>query len=358
LPPPGTERCSAKANPDALRLEGVGLSYGGPTVLDRLDLALPAGKFLALLGPSGCGKTTLLRLVGGYLKPTVGRIFLHGRDVTELPPERRDVGMVFQNYALFPHLSARRNVAFGLEVRGTPRSERQQRVETMLDRVGLGPAERDRRPAALSGGQQQRVALARALVIEPTLLLLDEPLANLDRSLRDQMAGELRALQRRTGVTTLMATHDQEEALALADLVGVLAAGRLLQVGPPEEVYLRPRCPFVARALGPANLIRRSESGASASPALMLIRPERCLLGPEAHLCPVRWTGRVLEVTFRGQAWLLRLAIESQEVLLISRPAAAGPPPAVGECLPVGVSSDALWPLPEADPPGLEEASP
>src|SRR5262249_51880021 len=153
------------------------------------------------------------------------------------------VGMVFQNYALFPHLSARRNVAFGLEVRGISRAERQRRVETMLDRVGLGSAERDRRPAGLSGGQQQRVALARALVIEPAVLLLDEPLANLDRSLRDQLAGELRALQQRTGVTTMMATHDQEEALALADLVGILAAGRLLQVGPPEEVYLRPRCP-------------------------------------------------------------------------------------------------------------------
>jgi ABC-type Fe3+/spermidine/putrescine transport system ATPase subunit len=355
LPTPGIARCSARAEPAALCLEGIRLAYGGPAVLDRLDLTVPAGKFLALLGPSGCGKTTLLRLVGGYLKPTAGRIVLHGRDVTDLPPERRGVGMVFQNYALFPHLSARRNVAFGLEVRGVPKAERQQRVEAMLDRVGLGAAERERRPAALSGGQQQRVALARALVIEPSLLLLDEPLANLDRSLRDQLATELRALQQRTGVTTLMATHDQEEALALADLVGVLAAGRLLQVGTPEEVYQRPRCPFVARALGPVNLV--SPRGTDWQ-SVLLIRPDRFVLGGDARGCPLCWTGRVREVTFRGQSWLLRLEIDAQTVLLVSRPGTAGPPPAADESVLVGAPPDAVWALPEDDPPGLEGPRP
>jgi ABC-type Fe3+/spermidine/putrescine transport system ATPase subunit len=239
----------------------VSFSFGSRLALEDVSLHMPAGSLFALLGGSGSGKTTLLRVIGGYLTPARGRVVLGGQDVTALPPERRNVGMVFQSYALFPHLSARRNVAFGLEVRGVPRGERHRRVEEALDRVGLAADARDRRPAGLSGGQQQRVALARALVIEPDVLLLDEPLANLDRRLRDQVRGELRQLQRRTGVTALLVTHDPEEALALADSVGVMASGRLLQAGTPQELYERPCCPYVARLVGEANLLVVEQTG-------------------------------------------------------------------------------------------------
>ena len=235
--------------PDGVRLDSIAFGYGSTPVVRDVSLSVPPGQLLTLLGPSGCGKTTLLKLIGGYLTPAAGRLWLRGRDVTRLPPEARNAGMVFQHYALFPHLTAWGNVAFGLEVRRIPRFERDRRVRSMLERVGLTPAEFDRRPATLSGGQQQRVALARALVIAPDVLLLDEPLANLDRHLRDQLRAELRTLQRETGVTTVLVTHDQEEALAVSDLVGVMAAGRVLQVGPAAEVYHRPRTPFVARFL-------------------------------------------------------------------------------------------------------------
>ncbi|HRI53779.1 MAG TPA: ABC transporter ATP-binding protein, partial [Pseudomonadota bacterium] len=224
--------------------------------MDGVSLELPAGAFFCLLGPSGCGKTTLLRLLGGYLQPDAGRVFIGDEELTNAPPERRGIGMVFQSYALFPHLSARDNVAFGLQARRVPRAARAQRVEEMLDRVGLSAAERDRRPRELSGGQQQRVALARALVIAPRLLLLDEPFANLDRHLRERLRGELKELQRRTGVTTLLVTHDQDEALSLADQVGLMLNGRLLQVDTPQRLYQYPRTPFAARFVGAANLLQ------------------------------------------------------------------------------------------------------
>jgi ABC-type Fe3+/spermidine/putrescine transport system ATPase subunit len=304
-------------------LEGVGCALGGRPVVAGIDLSLHTGEFFALLGPSGCGKTTLLRLIGGYLSPGSGRVILRGEDVTDRPPERRDVGMVFQSYALFPHLSARENVAFGLEMRGIPRRECQQRVEEMLDRVGLATAERGRKPTQLSGGQQQRVALARALVIEPRLLLLDEPLANLDRRLREQLRTELRHLQQRTGVATLLVTHDQEEALALADRLGVMSQGRLLQVDAPRELYRHPVCPFVACFLGDANLLRieRVENqvmvlqggwrvtvspGADPVPGKrVMVRPEQILLGAEANDAIASLDARVIECTFLGADLLL-----------------------------------------------------
>jgi ABC-type Fe3+/spermidine/putrescine transport system ATPase subunit len=342
---------------------------GRPVVHD-VSLALGQGSFCALLGPSGSGKTTLLRLVGGYLAPAAGRISLAGRDVTDLPPERRGVGMVFQNYALFPHLSARDNVAFGPEVRGVSRAAARRRADDLLDLVGLAPGERDRKPARLSGGQQQRVALARALAIEPALLLLDEPLSSLDRRLREQLRGELVDLQRRTGVTALLVTHDQEEALALADRVGILARGRLLQVGTPRELYERPCCPFVASFLGEANLlvVERRESGAvhfrgglhlqSVPPALhpaevgdqVLIRPGGVLVsGGETGLC--LGEGTVAASTFRGEQVLLRVRLADTHLLAVCRSAAAPQPGAV-----VGVSLDpaALWLLPGPDPTWLE----
>jgi ABC-type Fe3+/spermidine/putrescine transport system ATPase subunit len=336
-------------------------------VVSGFSLALEPGTFFSLLGPSGCGKTTLLRLVGGYHQPAAGAIVLDGRDVTGWPPERRDVGMVFQNYALFPHLTARANVAFGLEMRQVPRRQRQRRVEEMLERVGLAAGERGRYPRQLSGGQQQRVALARALVIEPRLLLLDEPLANLDRQLRLQMRDELRALQQRTGVTTLLVTHDQEEALALADAVGLMGAGRLLQAGTPHDLYHRPRTPFAARFLGEANLleVERCEDGrlwlrggwaltCRGAPAFqpgdrLMIRPESCLLGPAAAGCPYQAEGQVRAVTFLGPEQVVEVAVAATASLRVRcRPQDGSAQP--GAAVQVGVQAEALWIIPEDDP--------
>jgi spermidine/putrescine ABC transporter ATP-binding subunit len=239
----------------ALRLANVVKRFG-PTIAVR-DLSLEArrGEFVSLLGPSGCGKTTTLRMIAGYLRPESGVIELDGQDVTRVPPYRRDIGMVFQNYALFPHLSVWDNVAFGLRMRRVPRAELRRRVGEALALVrleGLG----GRKPGELSGGQQQRVALARAIVIRPRLLLFDEPLSNLDARLRKSMQIELRNLQEALGITTVHVTHDQEEALSLSDRVAILNEGRLEQEGRPLEIYTRPRSVFVADFVGQSNLIR------------------------------------------------------------------------------------------------------
>jgi ABC-type Fe3+/spermidine/putrescine transport system ATPase subunit len=342
----------------------------GAAAVDGVSLGLVPGTFFGLLGPSGCGKTTLLRLVGGYHRPQAGVIRLAGRDVTDWPPERRNVGMVFQNYALFPHLSARGNVAFGLEMRGVPHRERARRVEDMLDRVGLAIAERSRKPHELSGGQQQRVALARALVLAPQVLLLDEPFANLDRRLREQMRGELRELQRRTGVTTLLVTHDQEEALALADRVGLMRAGRLLQVGAPQELYRQPCDRWAACFLGDANLLgvatvngdeirlqgglyldrRRAGLGPAAAGAWLMVRPEQCVLGPAARACPCCWEGGVTAFTFLGHDHLVSVAVAPEVVLRVRCRPADSINLAKGEAVAVGIPAGALWMLPEAGP--------
>ncbi len=235
-------------------IEHVSFRYGATAVLDDIDLAVERGEFFAFLGPSGSGKTTLLRLVAGFGRPSAGRILIGERDVTRLPPWSRNVGMVFQSYALWPHMSVAKNVAFGLERRKLGRAEIERKVRDALDLVGL-TAYADRRPAQLSGGQQQRVALARTLVIEPEVLLLDEPLSNLDARLRVDMRSELRQLQRKLGLTAIYVTHDQEEANAIADRLAVLDQGRIQQVGKPIELYDRPANRFVATFLGTANLI-------------------------------------------------------------------------------------------------------
>ena len=287
------------------------------------------------MGPSGCGKTTLLKVIGGYLTPSAGRVELRGRDVTALPPEGRNAGMVFQNYALFPHLTARQNVAFGLEVRGVPRAERERRVNEIFDRVGLSSEERDRRPAALSGGQQQRVALARALVINPDVLLLDEPLANLDRHLRDQLRGELRALQTGTGVTAVLVTHDQEEALSIADVIGVMDAGRILQTGPPAEVYARPRTPFVAHFLGAANVFDGAAVGRPG--ATVMVRPEHLSFGPGG------WPGRVTGVSFLGADVVAAVACDNGLSLRVRCRVGDAP----GERVNVIVPPERVWVIPD-----------
>ncbi len=239
----------------ALALRQVSKRFGSTLAVRDLTLEVRRGEFVSLLGPSGCGKTTTLRMIAGYLRPDGGAIELEGRDVTRTPPYRRDIGMVFQNYALFPHLSVWENVAFGLRMRRVPRPELGRRVEEALRLVRLEELG-GRKPRELSGGQQQRVALARAIVIRPRLLLFDEPLSNLDAKLRKSMQIELRKLQEALGITTVHVTHDQEEALSLSDRVAILSAGRLEQEGTPAEVYTRPRSAFVADFVGKSNLFR------------------------------------------------------------------------------------------------------
>ncbi|MBX3531401.1 MAG: ABC transporter ATP-binding protein [Rhizobiaceae bacterium] len=238
----------------ALEIRNLTAHYGTTKVLDDLSLSVGAGELVSLLGASGCGKTTTLRLVAGFLTPTNGTITLGGRDLTKLPAHKRDIGLVFQNYALFPHLSVMDNVAFGLKQRGLPAADRAARAGKMLERVGLS-ALADRLPGALSGGQKQRVALARALVIEPPLLMFDEPLSNLDAKLRIDMRVEIRQLQRANGTTSVYVTHDQEEAFSISDRVAIMHQGRIMQLDTPETLYQKPANAFVARFVGFENLI-------------------------------------------------------------------------------------------------------
>ncbi len=223
--------------------------FGAITAVRQASLTVAAGELLAVLGPSGCGKTTLLRIAGGYEPPDSGSVRIHGRDVTAMAPEARNIGMVFQNYALFPHMTVLGNVEFGLRMRGIPSDERRRRAAAILSLVGLEGVDR-RKPAELSGGQQQRVALARALVIEPAVLLLDEPLANLDRNVRLRMRDDLRSLQQRLRITTILVTHDQEEALTIADRIAVMDAGHIEQTGRALDLCLNPASPFVSTFLG------------------------------------------------------------------------------------------------------------
>jgi iron(III) transport system ATP-binding protein len=241
-------------------IDHVSFGYGATAVLDDVSLDVAKGEFFAFLGPSGSGKTTLLRLVAGFGTPSQGRILIGARDVTALPAWSRNVGMVFQSYALWPHMTVAKNVAFGLERRKLSRAEIARKVAAALDLVGLA-AFADRRPAQLSGGQQQRVALARTVVIEPEVLLLDEPLSNLDAKLRVEMRAELKSLQRKLGLTAIYVTHDQEEANAIADRIAVLDSGRIQQIGAPTELYDHPANRFVATFLGTANLIEGRIAG-------------------------------------------------------------------------------------------------
>ena len=277
-------------------IENLHLSFGDTHVLKGIDLKIEAGEFFAFLGPSGSGKSTLLRAIAGFGPEPEGRILIGGEDVTRMPPWERNVGMVFQNYALWPHMTVARNVAFGLQERRLPRDEIARRVHQALDLVGLAHLA-ERRPSQLSGGQQQRVALARTLIIEPRVLLLDEPLSNLDANLRVQMRRELLRLQRQLGITTIFVTHDQEEANTTADRMAVLDAGVIQQVGTPMQLYDEPANLFVAGFLGSANRIAgRIENGAftaeggirlpvakdsAAGPAWAVFRPQNVRLNDE-----------------------------------------------------------------------------
>ena len=232
-----------------LVLDRLTKTYGDTNVVDALTLAVEKGEFVSLLGPSGCGKTTTLQMIAGFVEPTSGGVTLDGRDLLAVPPAKRGLGIVFQSYALFPHMNAAQNVAFGLEMRGVPARERDRLVDEALALVGLAGLG-DRHPMRLSGGQQQRVALARALVVKPSILLLDEPLSNLDAKLREEMQIELRDIQRTIGTTTILVTHDQAEAMALADRIAVMDKGRVLQFATPSQLYRQPADPVVARFIG------------------------------------------------------------------------------------------------------------
>jgi len=284
----------------AIRLTGLRKQFGDTTAVDGLDLEVADGEFFAMLGPSGSGKTTVLRMIAGFELPTAGTIELGGADVTRAAPFQRDVTTVFQDYALFPHLSVRQNVEYGLAVRGVGRAQRRTRADEALARVqmaGYG----DRKPGQLSGGQRQRVALARALVVRPKVLLLDEPLGALDLKLRQQMQVELKQLQRDVGITFLFVTHDQEEALTMSDRIAVFNAGRIVQVGSPAEVYEHPATAFVAGFVGTSNLL----SGDVAKKVLgedgtFSIRPEKIALRGEPGEGTVTAAGRVAEVVYAG----------------------------------------------------------
>jgi putative spermidine/putrescine transport system ATP-binding protein len=310
-------RARDRAARDAVevRLEGLSRHYGPVVALDRLDLTLEPGQLVALLGPSGCGKTTTLRLLAGLEDADGGRVIVGGRDITRVSASKRDMGMVFQAYSLFPHMTVRQNVAFGLRLRRVGAAERDQRAMDMLDLVGLAE-QASRYPHQLSGGQQQRVALARALAIEPQVLLLDEPLSALDAKVRAQLRDEIRRIQLEVGITTLFVTHDQEEALAIADRVGVMREGHLEQLAPPTEVYSRPATPFVAEFVGlsnrlsgevrDGNVIVRGftlplvERETPDGQVVALVRPEAVTLA--SHDAPESGplVGTVIAVTFLG----------------------------------------------------------
>ncbi len=287
----------------AVRLDGVVKRFGDVVAVDGVDLDVREGEFFSMLGPSGSGKTTCLRMIAGFEEPTEGHIYLEGQDVSRLAPFDRDVNTVFQDYALFPHMTVAENVAYGLMVRKTPRAERNQRVDAALEMVAL-PEYRDRKPAELSGGQRQRVALARALVMRPKVLLLDEPLGALDLKLRHQMQIELKHIQQEVGITFIYVTHDQEEALTMSDRLAVFNRGQIEQVGSPAEVYERPSTGFVAGFVGVSNVLSGEVARAiTGNEHAFTIRPEKIEMreaGAEAEADRCTATGHVREVVYLG----------------------------------------------------------
>ena len=308
----------------ALKLEGVHKKFGDFVALQSIDLTIESGELVCFLGPSGCGKTTLLRIIAGLERQTSGRLLQNGRDVSYAPPAARDYGIVFQSYALFPNLTIEQNVAYGLVNRRRARDEIKSRVSELLTLVGLS-SEGRKYPSQLSGGQQQRVALARALATSPKLLLLDEPLSALDAKVRERLRGEVRGLQKRLGVTTIMVTHDQEEALSMSDRVVVMNQGAIEQVGTPSAVYERPETPFVADFLGKVNVLKATALGggryragtmeldlpadgiAVGEAVRIYLRPEDRHVEGDLAMLPNRLTGKITAIDYLGTFCLAEL---------------------------------------------------
>jgi ABC-type Fe3+/spermidine/putrescine transport system ATPase subunit len=320
---PTQQDSGLSTKPEHLVLRDVHQRYGTTRAVNGVSLTVGQGEFFCMLGPSGSGKTTLLNLIGGLLRPTHGTIHLAGRDITRVAMQRRDIGIVFQNYALFPHLTVAANIAFGLRARRVSRATAAAQVERLLDLVRL-PGKGGRYPKQLSGGEQQRVAIARALAISPSLLLLDEPLSNLDAKLRSEMQEELRRVQRDTGVTMILVTHSQEEAFAMGDRVALMQSGSLMQVGKPEDLYARPANMFAMSFIGESNritgsLIRRDDGpylAASGSyvavpddtedhsgEVTMMVRPEHMDVSAQQPSDRYTIVGTITEVSYRGAVW-------------------------------------------------------
>lgn len=343
-----------------LVLEGLRKAYGSFLAVEHLDLTVEKGEFISLLGPSGCGKTTTLQMIAGFIEPTAGAIRLDGVDLVRQPPEKRGLGIVFQSYALFPHMTVAQNVAFGLEMRAIARSEIEQRVRDVLVLVGLAD-KGDRYPRQMSGGQQQRVALARALVIRPSILLLDEPLSNLDAKMREEMQVELRQIQQRSGTTTILVTHDQHEALALSDRIVVMNAGKVEQIGAPFVVYEEPRSAFVASFLGKTNLFHGEgnsgavmvcghallSEGAVSGRCTLSVRPEKLQMmqAGQAGL-----PGRIETRVFQGNHWLFQIKTPGGPALVIRQNDGASQP-AVGDSVTLSVRPQDALITPEVPAP-------
>jgi len=325
-----------------LQLEGLSKRYGSIDAVVATNLAVDKGEFVSLLGPSGCGKTTTLQMIAGFVEVSDGRIVLDGRDITHAKPSSRGLGVVFQSYALFPHMTVTDNVAFGLRMRKVPAAELHPRVKRVLELVRLGQ-HAERYPRELSGGQRQRVALARALVIEPPVLLLDEPLSNLDANLREEMQFEIRRIQNEVGITTLMVTHDQAEALSISDRVVVMQAGRITQIDEPYKLYEHPRTRFISGFVGKANMLQGDldSSGiaqirqAPGDGSLTLsLRPEKIdLVAPGCE----RLSGRIVTRYFLGSQWLYRIETGIGEVTVVRRNDGQAP-------LEQGAAVDMDWP--------------
>ena len=362
-----------------LHVDDVSVSYGRTRVLEGLDLSVERGEFIALLGASGCGKSTLLRTIAGFAMPSSGRLSVAGREVTHLPPDRRGMALMFQSYALWPHMTVAANIGYGLKLRGRKRPEIAARVtdiQSLLGLDGLG----ERLPGALSGGQRQRVALGRALAIDPDILLLDEPLSNLDARIRLSVRHELSALQKRLGITTILVTHDREEAMVMADRIVILDAGRIIQAGRPEEMYNRPNSAFVAAFLGAENLLAVTVAADDTAACVThpaatgAFRPATATeLAPGAHSARFRpeagrllrpeesapeepgmvFAGTVRAVSYPGGHWRHSVAI-GDDIVLIDAPAAV---PA-GAAVRVFVPAALLFLFPWSDDPSARESSP
>ncbi len=369
----GTRDSAARAAVE-VRMEGLSRHYGPVVALDHLDLVLQPGELVALLGPSGCGKTTTLRLLAGLEDADAGRITVAGRDLTRVPASKRDMGMVFQAYSLFPHMTVRQNVAFGLRLRRIGGAERDRRALQMLDLVGLS-SQANRYPHQLSGGQQQRVALARALAIEPQVLLLDEPLSALDAKVRAQLRDEIRRIQLEVGITTLFVTHDQEEALAIADRVGVMKEGRLEQLASPTAVYSRPATAFVAEFVGLSNRLsgevrsgqvivrgcalplveRQTPDGA----VVALVRPEAVSLASNAldgaGAAAGTLTGTVIAVTFLGATSRVSVDI-GDATILAQMPTSEAAALSAGSRVALAIRPDPVLVSAVSEPPAAAEA--